>query len=105
MYEENIKNFLIEQLERTRDCKKNYIQRMGELLHGYLYVRTIQNKEYLYCSFKIKRKTKTMYVGKNTEENKERFISENIRYNRLKNSVKELKDQERKLEKAIKLFL
>ena len=46
-----------------------------------------------------------MYVGKNTEENKEKFISENIRYNRLKNSVKELKDQERKLEKVIKLFL
>lgn len=105
MYEENIKNFLIEQLERTRDCKKNYIQRMSELLHGYLYVRTIQNNEYLYCSFKVKRKTKTMYVGKNTEENKEKFISENIRYNRLKNSVKELKDQERKLEKVIKLFL
>ena len=103
MYEENIKNFLSEQLERTRDCKKNYLQRMSELLHGHLYVRTIQNKEYLYCSFKIK--TKTMYVGKNTEENKEKFISENIRYNRLKNSVKELKDQERKLEKAIKLFL
>lgn len=104
MYEENIKFFLIEQLERNIENQKDYIQRMQELLHGYLYVRTIHNKEYLYCSFKVKKKTKTLYIGKNTEENKEKFKNENIRYKRLKNSVKELKDQERKLKKAIKVF-
>ena len=104
MYEENIKNFLIEQLERNKSNQKAYIQRMDELLHGYLYIRTIKKKEYLYCSYKVNNKTKNIYVGKNILENKEKFTNNNIRYKRLKNSVKELKIQERKLEKAIKVF-
>lgn len=61
MYEENIKNFLIEQLERNRENQKDYIQRMKELFHGYLYIRTIKEKEYLYCSYKANSKTKTIY--------------------------------------------
>ena len=104
MYEENIKNFLIEQLKRNRENQKDYIRRMEELLHGYLYIRTIKEKEYLYCSYKVNNKTKTIYIGKNTLENKDKFINNNNRYKRLKQSVKELKIQERKLEKAIKVF-
>ena len=99
-----LKSVLEEELERNLQKQKVFLSEFAKYSKGSLVAVKVHGDQYLYRKYRDGKKIISIYVGPiNSDEAKRAFVDRE-RYSKLKQDIKDLKEEENKLRKAIEIY-
>ncbi len=99
-----LKSVLEEELRRNLQKQKVFSDELNKYPKGSLVVVKIHGDQYLYRKFREGKKIISNYIGPIKSEEAERAYKAREKYIKLKQDVKDLKEEELKLRKAIHAY-
>lgn len=91
-----------EELERNLYKQDAFIRQINELPRGYLSRCLIDGKIYIYRKKRINKKIVSEYIGIPDDENVKKAENDRAQYLELKHAISVLKEEEKRLRRAIK---
>ena len=99
-----LRGVLEEELERNLQKQRVFSNEMANYPKGSLVIVKVHGDQYLYRKYRKGEKIISVYVAPaNSDEAKKAFEDRN-KYIKLKQDIKELKEEEKKLRKAIEIY-
>lgn len=99
-----LKGVLIEELERNIEKQKVFSNELSKYPKGSLVIVLIHGDKYLYRKYRDGKKIISHYVGPIDSEVAMKAYGDRKKYLKIKNDLKELKDEEKKLRKTIRIY-
>lgn len=97
-----LKSVLIEELKRNRKKQELYAKELENYPKGSLSVVVVHGDKYLYRKMRIKNKVVGQYIGPLKSEVANKAYEQRVKYLKIKQDLKDLKEEEKVLMKAIK---
>lgn len=99
-----LKGVLEEELERNLQKQRVFSSELAKHPKGSLVIVKVHGDRYLYRKYRDGKKIISVYIGSlESEESKKAYDNRN-KYLKLKQDIKDLKDEEKKLRKAIEIY-
>ena len=99
-----LKGVLEEELERNLQKQRLFFNELSKCPKGSLVVVKVHGDQYLYRKYREGKKIISVYVAPlNSDESREAYQNRE-KYIKLKQDLKELKEEEKKLRKAIEIY-
>lgn len=99
-----LKGVLLEELERNLQKQRVFLNEFNKYPKGSLVVVKIHGDQYLYRKYRDKDKIISNYIGPVDSEDASRAYKDREKYLKLKKDIKELKEEEKLLRKAISIY-
>ena len=99
-----LKGVLIEELERNIQKQKVFSNELNKYPKGSLVILLIHGDKYLYRKYRDGNKIISHYVGPIDSEVAMKAYEDRKKYLKIKNDLKELKNEEKKLRKTIRIY-
>lgn len=96
-----INGVLKEELERNLQKQRVFFDEYNKHPKGSLVIVEIHNDQYLYRKYREGKKIISIYIGPIESENASKAYKDREKYLKLKQDLKDLKEEEKKLRKAI----
>ena len=99
-----LKGVLEEELKRNLEKQRVFSNELAKYPKGSLVVVKVHGDCYLYRKYRDGEKIKSVYIGPiNSDEAKKAYEDRN-KYIQLKQDIKDLKEEEKKLRKAVEIY-
>lgn len=99
-----LKGVLEEELERNLQKQRVFSNEFNKFPKGSLVVVKIHGDQYLYRKYRYGDKIVSIYVGPVDSEDASKAYKDREQYIKLKQDLKDLKEEEKKLRKAIEIY-
>ena len=99
-----LKSVLEEELERNQRKQEVFSNELLKYHKGSLSIIKIKGKKYLYRKYRLNSKIVTEYIGSVASAEADKAIKEKEKYNNLKKDLKDLKVEEEKLKRVLKIY-
>lgn len=99
-----LKGVLEEELERNLQKQRVFSNELAKYPKGSLVVVKIHGDQYLYRKYRDGSRIVSIYIGPVESEEAKKAREERDKYIKLKQDIKDLKEEEKKLRKAIKIY-
>ena len=99
-----LKGVLEEELERNLQKQKVFSNELAKYPKGSLVVVKVHGDRYLYRKYRDSEKIISIYVAPANSDEAKKAYSDRDRYVKLKQDIKDLKEEEKKLRKAIAIY-
>ena len=99
-----LKGVLIEELERNLQKQRVFSNELAKYPKGSLVVVKIHGDKYLYRKYRDGDKIISIYVGPINNEEAKKAYADREKHLKLKQDIKDLKEEEKKLRKAIDIY-
>ena len=100
-----LKGVLEEELERNLQKQRVFSNELAKYPKGSLVVVMVHGDQYLYRKYRDGDKIVSIYVGPiKSEETKKAYVDRD-KYIKLKQDIKDLKEEEKKLRKALEIYV
>lgn len=99
-----LKGVLEEELERNLQKQRVFSNELAKYPKGSLVVVTVHGDRYLYRKYRDGGKIVSIYVGPDKSDEAKKAYEDRNRYIKLKQDIKDLKEEEKKLKRAIEIY-
>lgn len=99
-----LKGVLEEELERNIQKQRVFSNELSKYEKGSLVVVNVHGDKYLYRKYRDNNKIVSIYIAPLNSEKAQQAYENRNKYLKLKNDVKDLKEEEKKLRKAIEIY-
>ena len=99
-----LKGVLEEELERNLQKQRVFSNELAKYPKGALVVVEVHGDQYLYRKYRDGNKIVSIYVGSIKSEEVKKAYEDREKYIKLKHDIKDLKEEEKKLRKAVKIY-
>ena len=99
-----LKGVLEEELERNLQKQRVFSNELLKFKKGSLVIVRIHGDEYLYRKYREGKKIVSVYIGPVSGKDAGQAYLERKKYVKLKQDIKDLKDEEKRLRKAIAIY-
>ena len=99
-----LKGVLIEELERNLQKQRVFSNELAKYPKGSLVAVKVHGDKYLYRKYRDGVKIVSIYVGPFKSEKAKKAYEDRDKYIKLKQDIKDLKEEEKKLRKAIEIY-
>lgn len=99
-----LKGVLKEELERNLQKQRVFSNEQSKYPKGSLVIVKIHGDRYLYRKYRDGKKVVSSYVAPIDSFEAEKAYEDRDKYIKLKNDIKDLKEEEKKLRKAVKIY-
>ena len=99
-----LKGVLEEELERNLQKQKVFSNELAKYPKGSLVAVKVHGDRYLYRKYRDGEKIISVYVAPANSDEAKKAYSDRDRYVKLKQDIKDLKEEEKKLRKAIAIY-
>ena len=99
-----LKGVLIEELERNLQKQKVFSNELAKYHKGSLVVVKVHGDQYLYRKYRDGKRIISIYVGPIKSDEAKKAYKDRNKYIKLKQDIKDLKDEEKKLRKAVEIY-
>lgn len=99
-----LKGVLEEELERNLQKQRVFSNEFSKFPKGSLVIVNIHGDQYLYRKYRDGNKVRSIYIGPIGSEDVLNAYKEREKYIKLKQDIKDLKDEEIRLRKAIRIY-
>ena len=99
-----LKGVLEEELERNLQKQRVFSNELAKYPKGSLVVVKVHGDQYLYRKYRDDNKIVSIYVGPVKREEAKKAYADRDKYIKLKQGIRDLKEEEKKLRKAIEIY-
>ena len=99
-----LKGVLIEELERNLQKQRVFSNELAKYHKGSLVVVKVHGDQYLYRKYRDGKRIISIYVGPIKSDEAKKAYKDRNKYIKLKQDIKDLKDEEKKLRKAVEIY-
>ena len=99
-----LKGVLEEELERNLQKQRAFSNELAKYPKGSLVVVKVHGDKYLYRKYRDGDKIVSIYVGLAKSEEAKKAYEDRDKYIKLKQDIKDLKEEEKKLRKAVEIY-
>ena len=99
-----LKGVLQEELERNLQKQSVFAHELSKYKKGSLCVVVIHGDNYLYRKYRLNKKVISEYIGPIDSEQSKGAFKDREQYIKLKQDIKDLKQEEKNLRKAVKIY-
>ena len=99
-----LKSVLIEELERNMKKQGVFLNELSKYSKGSLSVVLVHGDKYLYRKYRDKNKIISEYIGQLDSDAANQAYLNRAKYLKLKHDLKDLKEEEKKLRRTIKIY-
>lgn len=99
-----LKGVLEEELERNLQKQRVFSNELNKYPKGSLVAVIIHGDQYLYRKYREGEKIISIYIGPIDSEEASKAYKDREQYIKLKQDIKDLKEEEKRLRKAIKIY-
>ena len=99
-----LKGVLEEELERNLRKQAVFQNELSKYPKGSLCIVDIHSDKYVYRKYRDKNKVISKYIGSIESEDAKKAFEDRVKYIRYKQDLKDLKEEEKRIKKMIKIF-
>lgn len=99
-----LKGVLVEELERNLQKQRVFSNELAKYPKGSLVVAKVHGDRYLYRKYRDGERIISVYVGHIDSDEANKAYADRDKYIKLKQDIKDLKEEEKKLRKAVKIY-
>lgn len=99
-----LKGVLEEELERNLQKQRVFSNELAKYPKGSLVVVKVHGDRYLYRKYRDGERIISVYVGPIDSDEANKAYADRDKYIKLKQDIKDLKEEEKKLRKAVKIY-
>ena len=99
-----LKGVLIEELERNLQKQRVFSNELAKYPKGSLVIVRIHGDQYLYRKYRDGKRIISIYIGPINSDEAKKAYADRDKYLKLKQDIKDLKEEEKKLRKAIDIY-
>ena len=99
-----LKGVLIEELERNLQKQRVFSNELAKYPKGSLAIVRIHGDQYLYRKYRDGKRIISIYIGPINSDEAKKAYADRDKYLKLKQDIKDLQEEEKKLRKAIEIY-
>ena len=99
-----LKGVLIEELERNLQKQRVFSNELAKYPKGSLVVVKVHGDRYLYRKYRDGERIISVYIGRVNSDEAKKAYADRDKYLKLKQDIKDLKEEEKKLKKAVEIY-
>lgn len=99
-----LKGVLIEELERNLQKQRVFSNELAKYPKGSLVIVRIHGDQYLYRKYRDVKRIISIYIGPINSDEAKKAYADRDKYLKLKQDIKDLQEEEKKLRKAIDIY-
>ena len=99
-----LKGVLIEELERNLQKQRVFSNELAKYPKGSLVVVKVHGDRYLYRKYRDGERIISVYIGPVNSDEAKKAYADRDKYLKLKQDIKDLKEEEKKLKKAVEIY-
>ena len=99
-----LKGVLVEELERNLQKQRVFSNELAKYPKGSLVVVKVHGDQYIYRKYRDGERIISVYVGPIDSDEANKAYADRDKYIKLKQDIKDLKEEEKKLRKAVKIY-
>lgn len=99
-----LKGVLIEELERNLQKQRVFSNELAKYPKGSLVIVRIHGDQYLYRKYRDEKRIISIYIGPINSDEAKKAYADRDKYLKLKQDIKDLQEEEKKLRKAIDIY-
>lgn len=99
-----LKGVLEEELKRNLEKQRVFSNELAKYPKGSLVVVKVHGDRYLYRKYRVGAKIISIYIGPINSDEANKASEDRNKYIKLKQDIKDLKDEEKKLRKAVEIY-
>ena len=99
-----LKGVLIEELERNLQKQRVFSNELAKYPKGSLVSVRIHGDQYLYRKYRDEKRIISIYIGPINSDEAKKAYADRDKYLKLKQDIKDLQEEEKKLRKAIDIY-